>query len=275
VLGTPTDYYHILEAGVSIWTNNVSATNLGTLFGRMAAPKHFNITGAEVFRYWEANIAGAPLYPDGIKMLVGSFGDLFGTMLGRRLQALCVQQGWVLAWALGNPGAPEFGAKNVFCCATFDTKHRIVCQGRLGTNIGKVEGKEGIAGDDSTVAPYANRTLDPMVFTHSSAMHNLSLASALGGFQTLWSDMALLQNASAGTNPDDPYSPAVNASTVYAMWERLDQQSLGLDFLGGSSCADVDNCVGVRAADGSTCVCYASGGAAGTAAKTTRSVGER
>ena len=97
-----------------------------------------------------------------------------------------------------------------------------------------------------------------MVFAHSSATHNLSLASALGGFQTLWSDMALLQNASAGTNPDDPYSPAVNASTVYAMWERLDQRSLGLDFLGGGSCMDIDSCVGVLASDGSTCVCYAS-----------------
>ncbi len=144
VLGTTTHYYHILEAGVSLWTNNVSAANLGTLFGRMAAPKQFNITGAEVFRYWEANIAGAPLYPDGIKMLVGSFGDLFGTMLGRRLQAWCVQQGWVLAWALGNPSVSEYG-------------------------------------DDSTPAPYANRTLDPMVFAHTSASHNLSLASSLSG----------------------------------------------------------------------------------------------
>eukprot|EP01043_Picozoa_sp_COSAG02_P046183 COSAG02_NODE_4297_length_5538_cov_3.544402_5_plen_791_part_00 len=144
VLGTPTHYYHILEAGVSIWTNNVSAANLGTLFGRMAAPKQFNITGAEVFRYWEANIAGAPLYPDGIKMLVGSFGDLFGTILGRRLQAWCVQRGWVLAWALGNPSASRYG-------------------------------------DDSTPAPYANRTLDPMVFARSGASHNLSLASSLDG----------------------------------------------------------------------------------------------
>jgi hypothetical protein len=31
VLGTPTHYYHILEAGVGIWTNNHSANNLGRL----------------------------------------------------------------------------------------------------------------------------------------------------------------------------------------------------------------------------------------------------
>ena len=58
------------------------------MFGRMAAPKHFNISSAELFHYWEANIAGAPRYPDGIKMMVGSFGDLFGTRLGHKVRKL-------------------------------------------------------------------------------------------------------------------------------------------------------------------------------------------
>ena len=39
---------------------------------------------------------------------------------------------------------------------------------------------------------------------------------------------------------------------------RLDHAALGLDFLGGKSCADVNGCVGVRANDGTTCVCYTS-----------------
>ena len=69
----------------------------------MAAPKQFNITAEEIFRYWEANIAGAPLFPDGIKMLVGSFAGLFGTRLGIQLQNWSIKQGWVLAWALGDP----------------------------------------------------------------------------------------------------------------------------------------------------------------------------
>jgi hypothetical protein len=93
---------------LGVWTyfelseiNRVSGDR--TMFGRMAAPKQFNITGQEIFRYWEANIAGAPLYPDGIKMLVGSFAGLFGTSLGSKLQKWCIKQGWVLAWALGNP----------------------------------------------------------------------------------------------------------------------------------------------------------------------------
>ena len=37
--------------------------------------------------------------------LVGSFPQLFGTEQGRRLQAWCRKQGWVLAWALGSVGA--------------------------------------------------------------------------------------------------------------------------------------------------------------------------
>ena len=49
----------------------------------------------------EANIAGAPLFPAGLKMLVGSFKDLFGTEHGVRLQQWCRSRGWVLAWALG------------------------------------------------------------------------------------------------------------------------------------------------------------------------------
>lgn len=67
-LGTPTHYHHTLEAGVGIWVDNSSAYQLGTLFGRMAAPTQFNITSSEIFKYWEANVAGAPLYPDGIKV---------------------------------------------------------------------------------------------------------------------------------------------------------------------------------------------------------------
>ena len=80
-------------------------TQLGVMVRRMARPRDTNISSQEIFKYWEANIAGAPLFPDGIKMLVGSFPQLFGTEQGRRLQAWCRKQGWVLAWALGSVGA--------------------------------------------------------------------------------------------------------------------------------------------------------------------------
>ena len=74
--------------------------------------------------------------------------------------------------------------------------------------------------------------------------------------------MVAAQNASSGSDNNGPFARALNASTVYAMWKRLDQRSLGLEFLGGGSCMDVDSCVGVLASDGSTCVCYATHGAA-------------
>ena len=88
--------------------------------------------------------------------------------------------------------------------------------------------------------------------------------------------MAVAQNASSSPEIGDPGARALNASTVYAMWKRLDQQSLGLDFLGGGNCMDIDSCVGVLASDGSTCVCYASGGVAAREVlkATTRLVGE-
>ena len=98
----------------------------------------------------------------------------------------------------------------------------------------------------------------------------------LAGFQQLWEDMAAAQNASSAPGNDDPFARALNASTIYAMWERLDQRSLGLDFLGGGSCMDIDSCVGVLASDGSTCVCYASRGvAAGKEVKVTTLADER
>ena len=37
-------------------------------------------------------------------MLVGDFKSLFGTPDGKRLQQWCLDQKWVLAWALGAAG---------------------------------------------------------------------------------------------------------------------------------------------------------------------------
>ena len=51
--------------------------------------------------YWEAQIAGNVLFPEGVKMLVGQFEQLFGTPTGMQLRHLAKQNGWVLGWALG------------------------------------------------------------------------------------------------------------------------------------------------------------------------------
>ena len=64
-LGTPFHYYHILNAGVRSWLDGTSpATQLGVLFRRMADPTHTPIVGSEIFKYWEAMIAGNPHYPE-------------------------------------------------------------------------------------------------------------------------------------------------------------------------------------------------------------------
>lgn len=111
------------------------------------------------------------------------------------------------------------------------------------------------------MAPYANRTLDPIVFAHSTASHNLSLAHAVGPFKQLWREMSVVQNstfqASSTQIPGD-VPTQLNASYAFREWRSLDHGALGIDFLGGKSCADVNRCVGVRATDGTTCVCYGS-----------------
>lgn len=111
-------------------------------------------------------------------------------------------------------------------------------------------------GSSSLAMPYANRTIDPSVFGHTTASHNLSLAHAHPGFNQLWARAAADRNNSAPSAGSNPYGPSINASFVASWWARLDP-TLGLDFMGGRSCADNNGCVGVLAkpAEG-TCVCY-------------------
>lgn len=156
-LGTPTHYYHTLAAGVSVWNDSKPATQLGVMVRRMAEP--YGATGIdsqEIFKYWEANIAGAPYFPAGIKMLVGSFAKLFGTDDGQRLQAWCKKEGWVLAWGLGAAGGKDED----------DVPHH---------------------GSQTMTAPYANRTLDLHVLPHTTAIHNLTITSDdRDKFEHLW-----------------------------------------------------------------------------------------
>eukprot|EP01050_Picozoa_sp_SAG11_P003653 SAG11_NODE_212_length_12275_cov_5.098308_9_plen_444_part_00 len=71
-LGTLEHYDHLLLAGASWWNQSVAAA-LTPLFHRMYNSSDLNISSTEQFRYWEADIAGAVLYPDGIKMVIGVF----------------------------------------------------------------------------------------------------------------------------------------------------------------------------------------------------------
>ena len=137
------------------------------------------ITPQEIFKYWEANIAGAPYFPVGIKMLVGSFAKLFGTADGRRLQAWCKKEGWVLAWGLGAAGGKD---------ADTDPHHHFDSQ--------------------TLAAPYANRTLDLQVLPHTAAIHNMTV-SALDreAFEHLWNEVARAVNITHNgpLNPPVPH----------------------------------------------------------------------
>lgn len=142
------------------------------------------ITPQEIFKYWEANIAGAPYFPTGIKMLVGSFAKLFGTADGRRLQAWCKKEGWVLAWGLGAAGGKDED--------TDPHNH----------------------GDSQTMAaPYANRTLDLQVLPHTAATHNMTV-SALDreAFEHLWKEVARAVNSTHNGLPNPPVPVPHNGS---------------------------------------------------------------
>lgn len=177
-LGTPTHYYHTLAAGVSVWNDSKPATQLGVMVRRMAEPYGpAGITPQEIFKYWEANIAGAPYFPAGIKMLVGSFAKLFGTDDGRRLQAWCKKEGWVLAWGLGAAG-------------------------------GKDENADPHHDPQTTAAPYANRTLDLLVLPHTTAIHNMTISSQdRDTFERLWRQVGHAVNASKTVPPSPPVPP--------------------------------------------------------------------
>ena len=76
-------------------TTHVARTRTRTLHD--TTPRH---TAGALFTFWEADIAGAPLFPEGIKMIVADAVELFGTPLGTQLQDTCMKWGWPLAWSL-------------------------------------------------------------------------------------------------------------------------------------------------------------------------------
>ena len=268
-LGTPEHHYHTLAAGVSVWNETESASQLGVMVRRMAEPYHTNISSAEIFKYWEANIAGAPPFPAGIKMLVGSFPKMFGTEDGKRLQAWCKKAGWVLAWALGSVGADP-----------------------PSDNHG---GGGGGSPYSRSEAPFSNRSLDLEVLPHTSAAHNLSISREhRADFSKLWREVEKLINASHhmpenGTQPNGsnhshhhPFPPnpnpnpgpgpgphgepgQINNSEWRRLWSKLPHVG-ALGFLGGSSCGDVNSCVGVLSGPDAHCVCYGDGLRSGNSA---------
>ena len=117
-------------------------------------------------------------------MLVGSFAKLFGRDDGRRLQAWCKKEGWVLAWALGAAGGEDENPNQ---------HHR----------------------DSQTMAaPYANRTLDLQVLPHTAAIHNMTVSSQdRDAFERLWRKVGRAVNASMQMPPRPPVPPVPHNSS--------------------------------------------------------------
>ena len=145
-------------------------------------------------------------------MVIGTFPQLFGTALGVDLQRWCIEHGWVLVWALG-PNSQGGGIPNA-----------------------------GITGAPVAVDARSTRALDPMVFVHSAASHNSSVAAAASqSFQNLWKEMS--GRDVAKTTP-----------TQYALWFSKLPIALVVRGLLVGDCADTSKCVGTHY-DGH-CVCY-------------------
>ena len=61
----------------------------------------------DLYQYFEAIPAARLRLPDAVHFLIGSFPALFGSDLGTKLRAWCVQRGWVLLWSLGLNLGPD------------------------------------------------------------------------------------------------------------------------------------------------------------------------
>jgi hypothetical protein len=123
-LGTFDDFEHTLLSMLYYNNQTSPVNNLANLLAATFLPWNMSNTQSylpcpapcppasffdEELWYWEANTAGALNYPDAIQLVVGSFGELFGTDLGAQLQAWCIRWRWPLVWTPGTHGGHHFG----------------------------------------------------------------------------------------------------------------------------------------------------------------------
>ena len=101
-LGTFKSFHHVILANEELWDGepNCTASVLLDTFARVFGTVRPPLTAGRLMTFWEADVAGAPLFPAGVKMFVADAAELFGTPGGAALRALCTKWGWVLAWAL-------------------------------------------------------------------------------------------------------------------------------------------------------------------------------
>ena len=105
--GTYSDFRHIVLTGANFWGRRTGehgvseylARLLVRLFGDLGGNGTLVDSGDE-FQYFEAETVGTLRFPESVKLVLGSFDDLFGSALGYELQTWCREQGWLLAWAV-------------------------------------------------------------------------------------------------------------------------------------------------------------------------------
>ena len=73
---------------------------MGRMFGDWSnISSLLQIEGADEFGCWGAEAIGTPRFPESVKLVLGSFSALFGTVVGAQLWEWCATHCWVLAWS--------------------------------------------------------------------------------------------------------------------------------------------------------------------------------
>eukprot|EP01062_Namystynia_karyoxenos_P006058 TRINITY_DN1211_c0_g2_i1.p1 TRINITY_DN1211_c0_g2~~TRINITY_DN1211_c0_g2_i1.p1 ORF type:complete len:493 (+),score=120.77 TRINITY_DN1211_c0_g2_i1:86-1480(+) len=125
MVGTLHHYHHIMLPNWRVWNTSEGvraegadypAYNAARMLSRFLLPWHKapNLTVDELAtgEYWETDIAMNPMYPYGVRFLIGSVLSLFGTRDGKRLRDLCIANNWPLVWAGGGQNVPPVPAKS-------------------------------------------------------------------------------------------------------------------------------------------------------------------
>ena len=229
-LGTLDDFLHLLLPNTMFWSPAIAeqgdqagswADPIAIIFRRwFGADKR--IADVVHLSYLESNIFAAPRFPHGVKMMVATFGALFGNSNGTALRKWCVREGWLLLWAVGDG---------------------------LGA-VGRNASTPHIA-ENATFA-FDHRLLDPHVAMGTREHHNVTTtAAAVRAFARVWQRV----NASAGAViRSDP-----GTSAHYRKWwtqlEAVGNGSLVVQPLLASSCAAPEaRCVGTT--KWGSCLCY-------------------
>jgi hypothetical protein len=162
-VGTIDHYQHILFSHISnaILTKNVGACPTQMEFVRdmvcesrsrntfIAKGRNTSTCQLEQMTYIESNVLGTVVYPEGVKMVIVSFADFFGSAFGSDIRDWCARYGWALTWAL----------------------------------------YEGVYNSRTNACEDPRRLLDPYVLAQGNIRTNASISAAYtNAFAELWSE---------------------------------------------------------------------------------------